>query len=174
MTFGPFNETSSIQPMAEINVTPMVDVMLVLLVIFIITAPLFQQAVSIDLPKVDSSSIEEAPLAVDLAIDAAGEIYVDGRRTEAAQLEARLRAANAANKQPVELHLRAERATRYERVTEVMAAAQRVGIGRIAFVTEPATARQSADDDEARSDSGARSRMSPPDSTRADGLRAKR
>jgi biopolymer transport protein ExbD len=132
MSFGSFNESTGQQPMAEINTTPLVDVMLVLLVIFIITAPLFHQAVPIDLPKVDASKLNEKPQVVSLALDAAGQIYWNGEAVTRAALDARMAAARADNP---ELHLRADRATRYERVAEVMAAAQKAGLVKIAFVT---------------------------------------
>jgi len=137
MSFGSFNESGTAQPMAEINTTPLVDVMLVLLVIFIITAPLFHQAIPVDLPRVESTKIDDKPLVVAVAVDAAGKVYVDGIEVERAALESRFSAATANGQQP-ELHLRADRATRYERVTEVLAEAQRAGIVKIAFVTEPA------------------------------------
>ncbi len=137
MGFGSFNESGSAQPMAEINTTPLVDVMLVLLVIFIITAPLFHQAVPVDLPRVDASKLEEKPLTLSVAIDDAGKVFVNGVEFERTALGARFVEASASGRQP-ELHLRADRATRYERVTEVLAEAQRAGIVKIAFVTEPA------------------------------------
>ena len=124
------------QPMAEINTTPLVDVMLVLLVIFIITAPLFHQAVQVDLPRVDSSKLDDKPLVVQIAIDAAGTILVDGVTTARGNLNSRLDAAVRPGGNPPELHLRADRNTRYEIVTDVMAAAQKSGITKIAFVTE--------------------------------------
>ena len=136
MAFGGFNEGGSVQPMVEINTTPLVDVMLVLLVIFIITAPLFHQAVPIDLPQVDATRIEDPPRTIQLALDADGRLLIDGAPIERAAVDAALRAA--APGKP-ELHLRADRATRYEKVADIMAAAQRAGIVKIAFVTEPAT-----------------------------------
>jgi len=136
MSFGGFNEGGGIQPMAEINTTPLVDVMLVLLVIFIITAPLFHQAVPIDLPQADAKRIEDKPHTIQLALDASGSLFLDGAPADRAAVEATLRAAAPANP---ELHLRADRATRYEKVADIMALAQGAGIVRIAFVTEPAT-----------------------------------
>ncbi len=135
MAFGGFNEGGNTQPMAEINTTPLVDVMLVLLVIFIITAPLFHQAVPIDLPKVSSTKIDEKPEVIQIAVDADGKVFWNGEAIHREALEPRMLAASA--KQP-ELHLRADRAVRYEKVAEVMAAAQRTGLVKIAFVTEPA------------------------------------
>jgi biopolymer transport protein ExbD len=135
MAFGSFEQGGGQQPMAEINTTPLVDVMLVLLVIFIITAPLFQQAVPVDLPKVDATRIEDKPQVIQVALDAAGIVYWNGEPIHHDALAGRLEAARGGDP---ELHLRADRATRYETVAEVMAAAQRAGIVKIAFVTDPA------------------------------------
>ena len=137
MAFGSFNEGGQAQPMAEINTTPLVDVMLVLLVIFIITAPLFHQAVPVDLPQVNSTKLDDKPQVVTAVIDAEGKFFVDGVEIAQPALAARLAEATANGQQP-ELHLRADRGTRYEKVTEVLAEAQRAGIVKIAFVTEPA------------------------------------
>jgi biopolymer transport protein ExbD len=135
MSFGSFDESGGLQPMAEINTTPLVDVMLVLLVIFIITAPLFHQAVPIDLPKVDAAKLDDKPMVIQLALDEQGHVHWNGEAIHRDALPIRLAAARTENP---ELHLRADRNTRYERVAEVMAAAQRAGIVKIAFVTEPA------------------------------------
>jgi biopolymer transport protein ExbD len=134
MAFGSFDEAGVSQPMAEINTTPLVDVMLVLLVIFIITAPLFQQAVPIDLPQVTATKLEEKPQVIQLAIDADGRIFWNGEAIGRAELDQRF--AEASVRQP-ELHLRADRGVRYEKVADVMAAAQRANIAKIAFLTEP-------------------------------------
>jgi len=134
MSFGSFDSGGVSQPMAEINTTPLVDVMLVLLVIFIITAPLFHQAVPVDLPKVDATRVDDKPRVVAVAIDATGQVFVDGEAVPADVLGERLLAV--AGGEP-ELHLRADRNTRYERVTEVLAMAQKAGLTKIAFVTEP-------------------------------------
>jgi biopolymer transport protein ExbD len=135
MSFGGFDNQTGVTPMAEINTTPLVDVMLVLLVIFIITAPLFHQAVPIDLPKVDATRLEDKPQVIQLAIDEAGIIFWNGEAIHRDALPGRLDAARADNP---ELHLRADRNTRYEKVADVMATAQAAGIVKIAFVTEPA------------------------------------
>lgn len=134
MAFGGFNEGGNAAPMAEINTTPLVDVMLVLLVIFIITAPLFQQAVSIDLPRVDSTKLDDKPLVVQLALDGQGNLYLDAAPTTREGVHARL--AELAPSQP-ELHLRADRTTPYEKVADILAVAQGAGVMKIAFVTEP-------------------------------------
>jgi biopolymer transport protein ExbD len=135
MAFGGFDDSPGVSPMAEINTTPLVDVMLVLLVIFIITAPLFHEAVPIDLPKVDSTRLEDKPHVIQIAIDEQGQVYWNGEAIHRDVLPIRLEAERGLNP---ELHLRADRGTRYEKVAEVMAAAQRAGIVKIAFVTEPA------------------------------------
>ena len=135
MAFGGFNRAGDTAPMSEINMVPLIDVMLVLLVIFIITAPLFHQAVPIDLPKVDATKLEDKPQVIQLALDEQGQIYWNGEAIHRDALPIRLDAARSANP---ELHLRADRGTRYEKVAEVMAAAQRAGIVKIAFVTDPA------------------------------------
>ncbi len=139
MSFGGFDDGGKTTPMAEINTTPLVDVMLVLLVIFIITAPLFQQAVPIDLPRVDSTRLDDKPQTIQLALDADGRLFLDGAPADRTLVDARFAAAAPANP---ELHLRADRATRYEQVADIIAAAQRAGIVKIAFVTEsPASAQ---------------------------------
>jgi biopolymer transport protein ExbD len=135
MSFGGFEDRPGVSPMSEINTTPLVDVMLVLLVIFIITAPLFHQAVPIDLPKVDAAKLEDKPHVIQLALDEQGNIYWNGEAIHRDALPMRLQEARSLNP---ELHLRADRATRYEKVAEVMAASQRAGIVKIAFVTDPA------------------------------------
>ncbi len=130
------NRSSHTLPMADINTTPLVDVMLVLLVIFIITAPFFHQAVPIDLPKVVATKLDDKLGTVQVALDAEGRVSVDGELVEMKSLSERLRTIWVSGVPSPEMHLRADRGTRYERVTEVMAAAQAVGITKIAFVTE--------------------------------------
>ena len=136
MSFGSFNDNQPAAPMADINVTPMVDVMLVLLVIFIITAPLFTHAIKLDLPTAQSAPAPEKPETISLSIDAAGTIYWNDRAVERAELEQRM--ASAAQHAPrPELHLRADKNARYEVIAQVMAAAQNQGLTRLGFVTEP-------------------------------------
>jgi len=134
MSFGSFSEGGIGQPMAEINTTPMVDVMLVLLIIFIVTIPVLHQAVPIDLPQVSSQKVEDKPVVIQLALDASGLYYLDGAPVHRSEVEARF--AATAGRNP-ELHLRADRATRYDTVAGILATAQKAGINRIAFVTEP-------------------------------------
>jgi biopolymer transport protein ExbD len=139
MSFGGFERGQSPSaPMAEINVTPLVDVMLVLLVIFIITAPLLASAIKLDLPDVKAAPAAGRADAIKLAIDADGRFYWNDQRLEDAELAPKLAEAARAQPQP-ELHLRADKATRYERLAQLMAAAQDAGLTRIGFVTEPPT-----------------------------------
>lgn len=137
MSFGGFNDNRS-QPMAEINTTPLVDVMLVLLVIFIITAPLFNQAIPIDLPKVSANNLVEKPLVLRVALDDQDRLFLNDVPIALADLERRFQAAVVEPQMP-ELHLRADRGTRYESIARIMAAAQYAGVVRIAFVTDPST-----------------------------------
>jgi biopolymer transport protein ExbD len=122
--------------LAEINMIPFIDVMLVLLVIFIVTAPLLTHAVRIDLPQASALPNPPPPGHVDLAIGADAQLFWNGQAITASGLDDRLRAAAAQTPQP-ELQLRAERVTPYGKVAEVMAAASRAGLSRIGFVTEP-------------------------------------
>jgi biopolymer transport protein ExbD len=141
MAFGGFDTRNGpMQPMAEINTTPFVDVMLVLLVVFIITAPLLTHAIRLDLPSAQAPVSAEKPETITVSIDAQGGLFWnDAPLADTAALRARL--AQAAPRQPQpELHLRADREVRYQRVAEVMAAAQQAGIGRIGFVTDPRAA----------------------------------
>lgn len=135
MSFGSFNETSG-QPMSDINTTPLVDVMLVLLVIFIITAPLFNDAIPIDLPQASATRVDDKPTVLHVTLDGEGELTLDNARISFESFEAHCRAAIQIRPN-AEMHLRADRATRYERVAEIMSLAQKAGVERIAFVTAP-------------------------------------
>ena len=137
MAFGGFNKNSDSAPMAEINMVPLIDVMLVLLVIFIITAPLLTHAVKIDLPRASSHPNMTKPQNIQLGVRTDGEIFWNGEAVDLATLDTRMKTAAAINPQP-ELHIRADRSTEYQRVAEVMSAAARAGLSKIGFVTEPA------------------------------------
>ena len=142
MSFRGFDPGSQPQPMAEINTTPLVDVMLVLLVVFIITAPLLTHALRVDLPDVQAPVTAEQPETIRVSIDAAGVVHWNDEALDGlAALDARLAQAASSKPQP-ELHLRAERSTRYERIADVISSAQRAGIERIGFVTDPRTSSQ--------------------------------
>ncbi|MFP3565717.1 ExbD/TolR family protein [Paraburkholderia sp. SIMBA_030] len=136
MAFGGLEKKQTAAPMAEINMTPLIDVMLVLLVIFIITAPLFTHAIRLDLPKVASAAARQTPQTISLSIDAAGKLYWNGNVITLEQMRARFAQAGKETEQP-EIHLRAERSTRYEVIAQVMGAAQQAGLERIGFVTDP-------------------------------------
>lgn len=123
-------------PMSEINTTPLVDVMLVLLVIFIITAPLMTHAVRIDLPKASSQLLNEKPEIIAISIDHAGKIYWNDNPINAADAKVKLETAAKQNPQP-EVHIRADKDTRYQVLAEIMANAQTSGITKLGFVSEP-------------------------------------
>ncbi|WP_050461740.1 ExbD/TolR family protein [Herbaspirillum autotrophicum] len=120
----------------EINTTPLVDVMLVLLIIFIITIPVMNHAVKIDLPRATNQPDETKPQNINLSIDADGKIFWNEEQIDNNQLTMRITEAAKKEPQP-ELHLRAERTTQYEKVAQVMAAAQSGGLSKIGFVTDP-------------------------------------
>jgi biopolymer transport protein ExbD len=140
MAFGSFQHSRHAQPMAEINTTPLVDVMLVLLVIFMITLPLITHSLAVDLPETDanapSTSVNPAP--VELGINTEGQLFWNGIALSEADLELRLQEAARGEPKP-ELHLHADKSTPYQRLAEVMAAAQRNGLTRIGFITESRT-----------------------------------
>jgi biopolymer transport protein ExbD len=135
---GLFNQDSAQhnQSMSEINTTPLVDVMLVLLVIFIITAPLLTHAVKIELPQASSQLVPEEPEVVSIAIDGAGKLYWNDEVIEKAALQANLEATSRASPQP-ELQIRADKETRYQLLAEIMADAQNAGITKLGFLSEP-------------------------------------
>jgi biopolymer transport protein ExbD len=122
----------------EINTTPLVDVMLVLLIIFIITIPVINHSVKIDLPRASSQPDEVKPENINLDVDAQGQIFWNSEAIDASQLGLRITTAAQKTPQP-ELHLRAERTTQYEKVARVMAVAQAGGLSKIGFITEPDT-----------------------------------
>ncbi|SAL63073.1 biopolymer transport protein ExbD/TolR [Caballeronia cordobensis] len=136
MAFGGLDKQSNGQPMADINMTPLIDVMLVLLVIFIITAPLFTHAIRLDLPKVASQPVRETPQTITLSIDDAGKLFWNDTPVSFDQMRARFAEAGKAAQKP-ELHVRASGATRYDVIAQVMGAAQGAGLERIGFVTQP-------------------------------------
>lgn len=135
MAFGGFNDNKQNAPMSDINVTPMVDVMLVLLVIFIITAPLFTHAIKLDLPNAPAAAAPEKPETISLSINSEGKVFWNNEPVESADLGPRLAQAAQQDPQP-ELQLRADKATRYEVIAQVMSAAQTNGMTKIGFVTD--------------------------------------
>ena len=139
MAFASLESGDEDAPLTEINMVPLIDVMLVLLIIFMVTAPLLTHAVKVDLPKASSSANQTRPDNVQLAIDASNQIFWNGEPVDTAQLGERLQAAGAQQPQP-ELHIRAERTATYERVAQVMSEAARKGLTRFGFITDPSAA----------------------------------
>ncbi|WP_295008553.1 biopolymer transporter ExbD [uncultured Dechloromonas sp.] len=138
MAMGSFNSPGTQMPTAEINMTPLVDVMLVLLIIFIITAPLMTHSVKVDLPRAASTPTPEKPMTLQVSITGESLIYVGNATVDRNGLEQKFREAVAQDAN-VEMHLKADRDTRYETVAETMSAARRAGLTKIGFVTQPAS-----------------------------------
>ena len=136
MAMGSFDPRRHQAPMADINVVPLVDVMLVLLVIFIITTPLLTHSVKIDLPKATSSPNITQPAHIELGIRENGNLYWSGTKITLDQLAPRFVVEASKQPQP-ELHIRADRHVYYEAVAQVMATAAKSGLVRIGFVTDP-------------------------------------
>ncbi|MFT4241362.1 MAG: biopolymer transporter ExbD [Acidovorax sp.] len=140
MPFGRLERSTAPQPLSEINVTPLVDVMLVLVVIFILTAPLLASSIRLDLPRAEGATPGAPREAVTLVVDATGQAYLDDQPLGQGALAERLR-RTAAERPDTEVQLRADAAVPYGRVVEVMGAAQAAGLSRIGFVAEPAAPR---------------------------------
>jgi biopolymer transport protein ExbD len=140
MAFGGLSDNRASQPVAEINMIPLIDVMLVLLVIFIVTAPLLTHAVKIDLPKASSQSNILKKENIHLSIDANGRVFWNGESIDEHAWPARMGEAAKLDPQP-ELHIRADGEIAYKRVVSVMSDAARAGLTRIGFITDPRAAR---------------------------------
>ena len=139
MAFGRLERSSGPTPMSDINMTPLIDVMLVLLVIFMITAPLMTSSLKLDLPKTEAAQPNDAPQFISVALDPQGKLYFGEDAVDAAAFAARV--ADAARKNPrTEVQLRADKGVPYGRVAEVIGVVQKAGLSRIGFVTEPASA----------------------------------
>ena len=136
MAFGKFDSDIEDEVLSEINMIPLIDVMLVLLIVFIITVPVIRHAVQLELPQATSQPSQERPATIRLAIDAQGQYHWNEAAISDQELQTRLDAAAAQQPQP-ELHLSGDKAVRYERVAQAMAAAQRAGLGKIGFLTRP-------------------------------------
>lgn len=134
MGFGNFDKETA-GPMAEINTTPLVDVMLVLLVVFMVTAPLLTNSVKIDLPRAAAAASAKPPELIQLVINAQGQYHWNDQPVTAEQLSARFTAAASANPE-VTLALSADKTVHYEAVAQAIAKAQQAGVSRIGFVTE--------------------------------------
>ncbi|CAH1747063.1 MULTISPECIES: ExbD/TolR family protein [Thauera] len=138
MAFGGFNNGDSRPLQSEINMVPLIDVMLVLLIVFMITAPLLTHSVKIDLPQASSQPTQEKPETVSLSINGEGKLFWNNDALDDAALPARLKAAAEQTPQP-ELHLRADRETRYQKLAEVMSLAREAGIEKMGFITQPSS-----------------------------------
>ena len=135
MSFGRLERSPRPAPMSDINMTPLIDVMLVLLVIFIITAPLMTSSLKLDLPKTDSATPTTAPAFIALAIDGEGRLFYGDEPLTRDALAARVSAAAKANPQ-LEVQLRADQKVPYGQVAEMLAMIQKAGLNRIGFITE--------------------------------------
>ncbi len=136
MAFASLDSSDDAEPLAEINMVPLIDVMLVLLIIFMVTAPLLTHAVRVDLPKAASQANPARQDNIQLALDDRGQLFWNGEELDAARFSERLRIAGQQSAPP-ELHIRADRRTPYEKVAQVMSDASRAGLSRIGFVTDP-------------------------------------
>ena len=136
MAFGRLERDKGTAPMSDINMTPLIDVMLVLVVIFIITAPLLASSIKLDLPKTDAAKPNEAPKFVLLVVDKSGQAFLNDKPLASTELAQQL-AQTAAQNPDTELQLRADESVHYGRVVEVMGIAQKAGLNRIGFVAEP-------------------------------------
>ncbi len=136
MAFGGFDSKGPSSTMSEINMVPLIDVMLVLLVIFIITAPLLSHSIRIDVPQVSAQPVEQEPLVVDIAIDPQGAVFWNEQPVAVEDLAARFAQEAVRDPQP-QVRIRADLDTRYATLAEVMAAARKAGIKRLGFITRP-------------------------------------
>jgi biopolymer transport protein ExbD len=136
MAFGKFSDDGQAQPTAEINMIPMIDVMLVLLIVFILAAPLLVHAVKVDLPRETSQADHLHPADISLGIDKDGQIWWGMAPVTAADLDQRLEEEGRKAETP-ELHIRADRNVSYGHVADLMALASRKGLHKIAFVSDP-------------------------------------
>lgn len=133
MTFGRLERTTGAPPMSDINMTPLIDVMLVLLVIFMITAPLMVSKIKVDLPKVQGTTAAQTPVFVSVSIDKDGRVFLDDQPSDLVKLAQRLQEA-ATRDSSTEVQLRADSGVPYGRVVEVMGLAHKAGLTRLGFV----------------------------------------
>ncbi len=136
MAFGSFDSKGSGHAMSEINMVPLIDVMLVLLVIFIITAPMLSHSIKINVPQVSAEPVEQEPVIIDLAVDDMGQIFWNDQPVDLEVLTERFKAESVKDPQP-QLRIRADINTRYETLAEVMGSARAGGMKRMGFVTRP-------------------------------------
>ena len=140
MAFASFDSKNAGAPMAEINMVPLIDVMLVLLVIFIVTAPLLTHAVKLELPQASAQIDPRQSDKVELAIDASGALYWNGESVTRDTAAQRFAAEGRKQPQP-ELHLRADQNVPYRVVAQTLADASRAGLSKVGFISEPEAVR---------------------------------
>jgi biopolymer transport protein ExbD len=136
MAFGSFDRKNASAPMAEINMVPLIDVVLVLLVIFIVTAPLMTHAVKLDLPKAVSQADIQKPEKIEFSIDATGNLFWNGQALSREDAQAKFAEAGQKRPQP-EVYLRADQGVAYRFVAETLADASKAGLSKVAFVSDP-------------------------------------
>ena len=136
MAFASFDNKGSSAPVAEINMVPLIDVMLVLLVIFIVTAPLLTHSVKLELPQASSQVNPPVPVKIEFAIDADGQRFWNGERVTREEAAARFLAEGGQPVQP-EIHLRADQAVAYRHVAQTLADASKAGLTKVGFVSQP-------------------------------------
>ena len=136
MAFGKFDDQDEEQLLSEINMVPLIDVMLVLLIVFIVTLPVINHAVRVDLPKATAAPSSQQAVTVNLTVDAQGQYHWNREAVSDDALRERLAATALQQPQP-ELHIRGDKVVPYERVATALAAAQHAGLTRLGFVTEP-------------------------------------
>ena len=129
-------DTDNDEVLSEINMVPLIDVMLVLLIVFIITVPVIKHSVNVDLPQAATQVSSEKPQTIKLSVDAQGQYHWNNTPVSDEELSTRLAAISQQEPQP-ELHIRGDKSVRYERVAQAMAAAQRAGVRKLGFITEP-------------------------------------
>ena len=135
MAFASFDSKSANAPMAEINMVPLIDVMLVLLVIFIVTAPLLTHAVKLELPKASATVNQAPPDKIEFAIDASGALFWNGERVSRDEAAERFAIEGKKPQQP-EVHLRADQAVAYRHVAQTLADASKAGLTKLGFISE--------------------------------------
>ena len=137
MAFGKLSSDSDDQPLSEINMIPMIDVMLVLLIVFMITAPLLTNAVKLDLPEASSQANQPKQDDISLSIDGAGKMYWNDKPVDEAALIAQMSAVDQKAQELPEIQLRIDKSVEYGAIAKVMALASQHGLHKIAFVSQP-------------------------------------
>ncbi|MCQ9616126.1 biopolymer transporter ExbD [Paenalcaligenes niemegkensis] len=145
MSFGSFDNRSSTNTMSEINMVPLIDVMLVLLVIFLITAPLLTHSIKVQLPQATAQPVENEQKTLDLAVTLDGALFLNNEPVALEDLSQTLAPYATETPQP-EIRIRADQETRYELLAQVMSQAKASGMARLGFVTRPGAERQTSPD----------------------------